>query len=320
VMGSVLVLPDEDLAIDNLKNGRRVARRILRREPTERGSLEVDGLRASAPWLAVTARPLAADTPKQEGLPFAADGDWLFPNGTVLMKNFRLNNQLIETRLFMRHPDGEWAGYTYEWNAAETEATRVIGGKVADKFGQDWIYPSGTQCMECHTDVANFSVGIEHGQLNKALTYPSSGITANQLVTADAVDLLTDPLSDTPDNLPRFADPQDTGATIEERARAYLHSNCAGCHRTGGPTQSSMDLRHATSFADTDTCNAMPTAGMIGVMMGRIITPGDASRSILVARMDRRDIHGMPPLGSNIIDDAGVQLLTDWINSLSGCP
>ena len=29
----------------------------------------------------------------------------------------------------MRHPDGEWAGYTYEWNAQQTEATRVRGGK-----------------------------------------------------------------------------------------------------------------------------------------------------------------------------------------------
>ena len=36
--------------------------------------------------------------------------------------------QLIETRLFMRHPDGVWAGYTYEWNAAQTEATRVTAG------------------------------------------------------------------------------------------------------------------------------------------------------------------------------------------------
>ncbi len=57
------------------------------------------------------------------------DGDWLLPTGTVLMKNFRLQSgQLFETRLLMRHPDGEWAGYTYQWNGAQTEATRVVGG------------------------------------------------------------------------------------------------------------------------------------------------------------------------------------------------
>ena len=250
----------------------------------------------------------------------AADGDWLFPNGTVLMKNFRLANQLIETRLFMRHPDGEWAGYTYEWDATETEAMRVVGGKVANKAGQDWIYPSGTQCMECHTQVANFSVGIEHGQLNKNLTYPSTGITANQLVTADAVDLLAAPLTDTPDNLPRFEDPQDAGATLEARARAYLHSNCSGCHSPGGPTPSNMDLRHATPLAGTNTCDVMPTSGMLGIPNARIIVPGNAATSLLVERANRRDIHGMPPLGSTIIDGAGLQLLTDWINALPGCP
>ena len=37
--------------------------------------------------------------------------------------------QLIETRLFKRYPDGVWADYTYEWNAAQTEATRVTAGK-----------------------------------------------------------------------------------------------------------------------------------------------------------------------------------------------
>ena len=32
-----------------------------------------------------------------------------------------------------------------------------------------------------------------------------------------------------------------------------------------------------------------------------------------------RDIHRMPPLGSNIVDGAGVALLTQWIDALSGC-
>jgi glucose/arabinose dehydrogenase len=68
--------------------------------------------------------------------------DWEFPNGTVIVKNFRLNGNLIETRHLMRHPDGVWAGYTYEWNVQQTEATRVQGGKVVATAGQDWIYPS----------------------------------------------------------------------------------------------------------------------------------------------------------------------------------
>ena len=46
------------------------------------------------------------------------------------MKHFRLGGNLVETRLFMRHPDGDWAGYTYEWNAQRTDATLVQGGKT----------------------------------------------------------------------------------------------------------------------------------------------------------------------------------------------
>ena len=57
--------------------------------------------------------------PDGQNITVNADGDWDFPNGTVLMKNFRLDNRLVETRLFMRHPDGVWAGYSYEWNAQE---------------------------------------------------------------------------------------------------------------------------------------------------------------------------------------------------------
>ena len=50
--------------------------------------------------------------PDGQNITVGAEGDWDFPNGTVLMKNFRLADRLIETRLFMRHPDGVWAGYT----------------------------------------------------------------------------------------------------------------------------------------------------------------------------------------------------------------
>ena len=249
-----------------------------------------------------------------------SNGDWLFPSGAVLVKNFRLNGNLIETRLFMRHTDGEWGGYTYEWNAAETEATRVVGGKTKSIDGQDWIYPSESQCFQCHTATANYSLGLEHGQLNKALTYPSTGITANQLTTADAVDLLTDPLTDAVQNLPAYPDPSNLAETLEDRARAYLHTNCSGCHRPAGPTPSSMDLLYDTPFNLTGTCNVIPSSATLGIENARLIMPGDASRSLIYERANRRDIHGMPPLGSTIVDTDGVQLLADWINSLTGCP
>lgn len=247
-----------------------------------------------------------------------ADGDWLFPNGTVLMKNFRLNGELFETRLFMRHTNGEWGGYTYEWNGAGTDADRVVGGKVKTVQGQSWTYPSESQCMTCHTQVANFSLGIEHGQLNREMSYPS-GIVANQLVTADKIDMLTSPLGEDPENLPLLAETGGSGSQ-DDIARSYLHSNCAGCHRPLGPTPSSMDLRFSTALAATNTCDVEPVLGDLGVSNARLVSPGVSAESIVPNRMNRRDVHGMPPLASAIADAAGVTLINQWIDSLTGCP
>ncbi|MBN1240563.1 MAG: hypothetical protein JXB36_18820 [Gammaproteobacteria bacterium] len=51
----------------------------------------------------------------------------------------------------------------------------------------------------------------------------------------------------------------------------------------------------------------------------RIIAPGAADRSVLVERMDRRDANGMPPLASTRVDQAGVELVAEWIGGLAGC-
>ena len=57
------------------------------------------------------------------------DGDFDFPNGTVLMKTFSVGGKRAETRLFMRHDDGGWAGYTYEWNDDGKDATLRYWGE-----------------------------------------------------------------------------------------------------------------------------------------------------------------------------------------------
>jgi hypothetical protein len=51
----------------------------------------------------------------------------------------------------------------------------------------------------------------------------------------------------------------------------------------------------------------------------RLISPGSATNSLAVNRMNRRDSFAMPPLGSNVIDAAGVALISDWVNGLAGC-
>ncbi len=268
---------------------------------------------------AVKDRYYAIPDATQISVDTAGDGDWDFPNGSVIVKNFDLAGQRIETRLFMRHTNGEWAGYTYEWNNAETVATRVVGGKTREVNGQTWIYPSEGQCMQCHTAVAGFSLGLENAQLNKDFGYPSPGTTANQLVTADAIDVIAQDLGDV-SGLPTLTDPTDGSASLEDRARAYLHTNCAQCHQPGGPTPTNMDLRWTTALASTNTCDVDPGSGDLDFPDPKIIDPGDSANSMLVVRISRRDVHGMPPIGTNLVDTDGVALLSSWINGLSGCP
>jgi uncharacterized repeat protein (TIGR03806 family) len=256
--------------------------------------------------------------PNGKSITVGAEGDWDFPNGTVLMKNFRLDNRLIETRLFMRHPDGVWAGYTYEWNAQQTDATLVRGGKQVTIGSQTWIYPSEGECLVCHTEVAGRSLGLETRQLASNFTYPQTGRDAHQLVTLNAINSLTPPIANPTDQVP-YPNPTGTSGTLGERARAYLHTNCAQCHRPVGPTTTNLDLRYTTALADTHACDVAPTLDSLGISDARLIAPGAAARSVLIARMSRRDANGMPPLGSAQVDAEGAALLTSWVNSLTNC-
>jgi uncharacterized repeat protein (TIGR03806 family) len=256
--------------------------------------------------------------PGGERITVGADNDFDFPNGSVLMKNFTLGSTLVETRLFMRHNDGAWAGYTYEWNAAGTEATRIVGGKTVQVAGQTWQFPSESQCLQCHTAAAGRTLGLEIGQLNGDFGYPT-GRTANQLTTLNAIDTLTPALTQTPAQLPVIPDPFGTAA-LGSRARAYLHTNCANCHQPGGAAQSTMDLRFTTSLANTNACDVVPTLGDFGISNNaRLIAPGSAARSVVVARVNTVAAGAMPPLTRHQIDTQGVQLLTQWIDGLGNC-
>lgn len=252
-----------------------------------------------------------------------ADGDWEFPVGTVLVKDFSLNNALVETRLFMRHTDGSWAGYSYEWNDAHTDATRVVGGKDKAVGTQTWHFPSESECMQCHSAAAGYSLGPETGQLNGNYAYPSTpsppftGTMANQLDTLSHIGLFTPAIGSA--GAYAYPDPLGSAGTVAERARAYLHTNCSQCHRPSGGTPVSIDLRYQATAAmsGTGTCAATPLRGDLGVSGAKIIDPGSPATSVLYLRMHTRGANQMPPIASTLVDAAGASLLSDWITQMS---
>jgi hypothetical protein len=135
------------------------------------------------------------------------------------------------------------------------------------------------------------------------------------VTTLGSIGVVTNATSTTP-----LPDPFDASQPVATRARAYLHTNCAQCHRPGGPTPSAMDLRFNTTFSATNTCNVAPQVGDLGIgATAKLIAPGASANSLIVNRANRRDEHQMPPLGSLVVDTAGVALLRTWIDSLQGC-
>ncbi|MEW6434679.1 MAG: PQQ-dependent sugar dehydrogenase [Myxococcota bacterium] len=243
-----------------------------------------------------------------------ADGDFDFPNGTVLVKTFSLGGKRIETRLLMRHMDGTWAGYSYEWNDQETEATLLPGAKSRVVGNQTWNYPSRAQCLGCHTAVAGRALGPELAQLNRFVTYPT-GRTRNQLLTLEGLGYFSAPL---PTPWPKLAQPYG-GDPLDERARAYLHANCSGCHRMGAG-QGPADFRWQLSLKDTNVCDALPQNGDLGVMGARLLAPGSPTTSMISRRMHALDASRMPIIGSSVVDTQGTALVDQWISSITACP
>ena len=246
-----------------------------------------------------------------------ASGDWLFPIGTVLAKEFSWAGRRVETRLFMRHSDGGWGAYTYLWDATETDATLVTTGTDLDLGGgKPWHVPDQGECFSCHTTAANVTLGLETAQLNSDLDY--AGVIANQIDTLDAIGMFTVSPGG-PGALPAL--PTLAGAdTAAARSRAYLHANCAFCHQPGGGGLGGLDLRYTTAFADTNLCDVAPQNGNLGVPGARNLLPGDPASSVLWLRMTTTGDNRMPPLGTVDVHTAATDAVRDWIQGVNACP
>jgi uncharacterized repeat protein (TIGR03806 family) len=245
-----------------------------------------------------------------------ADGDWDLPIGTVLVKEFSVGGQRVETRLLIHHSDGEWAGYSYEWLADQTDAVLLPASKTKDLGnGQTWYFPSRNDCLQCHTLIAGRSLGIETAQMNRDAPDGSG----NQLLGLDAIGAFDQPLGAPPAMLPALPRVDDMAAPLAARARGYLHANCAFCHRMGGTGRVPPDWRYWLTLTETGACNATPQDGDLGVTGAKIILPGMPAMSVTPLRMKALDAARMPPLATHVVDPAGTALIDAWIGSLTSC-
>lgn len=254
--------------------------------------------------------------PDDSALTVGRAGDFELPPRGVLVKEFWLGDTRLETRLITRDEAGDWHAATYVWNSSQTDATHTTGGATIELDDATWLVPTNDQCFDCHTERAGISLGLEQRQMALSMEYPSTGRTADQIHTLSELGFLEGESNDEP-----LVPPDDDEADLEARARAYLHANCAHCHRPGGEGQGELDLRASTPTRLTKTCNELPQQGDPVDSGGVLLAPGDPASSILYVRMTKVDESWrMPPVGSLAVDELGTELMAEWIESLSSCP
>ncbi len=271
-----------------------------------------------------------------EKITFHPEGNWTFPPGTVFIKHFALpvddTNPAIlrrlETRFVVVPNIGEPYGVTYKWRADGLEADLLPDGAsevidIATAGGgtrqQTWGYPSRNDCRVCHNGNADYILGVKTNQLNGDLTYPLTGRTANQLETLGALGWFDSTYrADLVPWMLKSHHVAESTASLTDRVRSYLDSNCSQCHMPGG-VRAYFDARYTTPLAEQGLINGELETSY-GSPLNHVISPGEPAHSIMLARLGTLTEIKMPPIAKHVVDDAAVQLLTEWINSLAAAP
>ncbi len=246
--------------------------------------------------------------------------DWVFPPGTKVWKEFTVEGKVVETRLFVKKDDGEWAFTTYVWNEDQSAATRLDSGKK-NAVGTYEI-PSVVHCSQCHNGHGDRLLGVE------AVLLSMQGASGLDLTTMKAQGLLTQPPATTTLTLP--------GDERAQKALGYLHANCGiACHSplaAGTSNFTGLHLRLSAkqlfaggaTVAQTDTYATALNKPIVATMYlddarftaHKRLVPKSPDTSLVLAVVQANDTASMPPILRHAVDDTGVSLLRDWIQNL----
>jgi mono/diheme cytochrome c family protein len=103
---------------------------------------------------------------------------------------------------------------------------------------------------------------------------------------------------------------------LEARVRAYLQSNCAHCHTNAGGGNAKIELSAHTELDKMSIIDAPAQHDTFKIADAKLIAPGSPDRSLMSHRMLKRGPGQMPPLASSRVDEEGVALMRQWIESL----
>jgi putative heme-binding domain-containing protein len=265
---------------------------------------------------------------------------WQFPSNAVFAKTLSLKThpasppRRIETQVLHFH-GGQWNAYSYRWDETQSDALLVESEGAIDAFEvqdadapggtrrQRWRFHSRAECLRCHNPWSGPPLAFNLLQLSKEHVYPApegASLHAHaaeerplpQLAALSRMGIFGGSLVATQS----LVNPFNEAADLNARARSWLHANCAHCHRlhAGGSVLSQMnyDLR----LDRAHLIGARPSQGTFGLPDARVIAPGDPLRSVLYYRASKLGQGRMPQLGSDTVDERGLELLFRWISRL----
>jgi uncharacterized repeat protein (TIGR03806 family) len=270
--------------------------------------------------------------PESGKIGFAPTGEFTWPGGTIVVQHFEIvTNQStkarrrLETRVLVLDAAGSFGyGATYRWRPDQSDADLVDTAgqeevlKIADASGnthdQTWTYPGSGLCFMCHTPNAGFVLGPNARQLNGGHAYPG-GRTDNQLRTWNYLQMFSEALDESSiARYPRTCRIDDKNASIEDRVRSYIDSNCAQCHRPNG-TGALWDARFDTPLAKQGLING-DVRNTFGIENGKVVAPGDPAKSLLHRRLGATSpAEQMPPMTRNVVDAKALDVIAEWIRS-----
>jgi uncharacterized repeat protein (TIGR03806 family) len=254
-----------------------------------------------------------------------------FPDGTVLIKTFYFDHvqpedarRIVETRLLIKRA-GEWIFADYTWNEDQTEAYLDMNGHFTpitwrDDQGVDhptnYRVPAAAECFTCHK-LNGQAMPIGPKLRNMARTFDYAAGTMDQPAKWVQEGYL-EPGFPAPSPVTRWDDP---AASLTDRVRAYVDMNCAHCHADG----KHCDYR-PMRFAWQETAQLVnmgvcvepedPLPGNPELVY--IVAPSNTYRSMLLHRISATDeAVRMPLLGRTVVHREAVDLVTQWINSLT---
>jgi hypothetical protein len=237
----------------------------------------------------------------------------------------------VETRMIHKYTNTKWFLTAYVWNDDQTDAEiSAIDGPSAlisaeNAKGTEHDVPGQKGCEGCHFNMADKALGFTALQLDQD-DAPEGYVT---LATLEEEGLLSEPI-DRPIVVP--------GTPEQQAALGYIHANCGHCHnpyskQSGLEMQLWLQLDALTSVEDTDTY--LTTVGVMNQAPQQPdlqppvrVVPGSLEESAMYWRMIQPPVYPtnpeggdhMPLIGTEIIDDEGVQLVSDWILSLTPTP